>query len=312
MLSARTPVSPYLQHRVGVIMGGPSAEREISLISGRRVHAALLERGYDAVAIDWTGADHDLWAELRRERVEVAFVALHGTLGEDGCVQGLLECCAVPYTGSSVLASALAMDKVRSRRVFDEESIESPRWCVYRGPADVQRLGFPLVVKPSREGSSIGISIVRDETQLSAALQTARRLHGEVLLEEYVRGREIEVAILDGEVLGDVEIQPVTEFYDYAAKYQRTDTKYLVPAPLTDAERQLVFDLARRAHAALGCAGATRTDLLLTPSGRAVCLEVDTLPGLTERSLLPKIASQHGIDFPTLVERILASAALKA
>jgi D-alanine-D-alanine ligase len=300
------------KRRIGVIMGGPSAEREVSLISGRRVVEALLGRGYDAVAIDWTGADSNLWTELRRERVEVAFIALHGTLGEDGCVQGLLECCAIPYTGSSVLASALAMDKVASRRVFDQESIESPRWSVHRGAADVQRIGFPLVVKPSREGSSIGVSIVHSEEYLEAALSTARRLHGVVLVEEYVRGREIEVAVLDGEVLGEVEIQPLTEFYDYAAKYQRNDTKYLVPAPLSAVERQLVHDLGRRAHAALGCSGVSRTDLLLTASGRAVCLEVDTLPGLTERSLVPKIADQCGIAFPELCERILSSAALKA
>ena len=300
------------KRRIGVIMGGPSAEREVSLISGRRVVEALLGRGYDAVAIDWTGADSNLWTELRRERIEVAFIALHGTLGEDGCVQGLLECCAIPYTGSSVLASALAMDKVASRRVFDQECIESPRWSVHRGAADVQRIGFPLVVKPSREGSSIGVSIVHSQEYLEAALSTARRLHGVVLVEEYVRGREIEVAVLDGEVLGEVEIQPLTEFYDYAAKYQRNDTKYLVPAPLSAVERQLVHDLGRRAHAALGCSGVSRTDLLLTASGRAVCLEVDTLPGLTERSLVPKIAEQCGIAFPELCERILASAALKA
>lgn len=301
-----------MKKRVGIIMGGPSAEREVALASGKRVAEALSERGHSVVAIDWTGADHNLWADLRWENVEVAFVALHGTLGEDGCVQGLLECAGIPYTGSGVLASALAMDKVASRRVFDEASIETPRWTIYEGPADVQRIGLPLVVKPSREGSSVGISIVRDESQLDAALQMARRLHGVVLLEEFVAGREIEVAVLDGEVLGEVEVRPAGEFYDYAAKYQRTDTQYLVPAPLSPAERQLCHDLARRAHLALGCAGVTRTDLLLSPTGRAVCLEVDTLPGLTDRSLVPKIAEQAGLSFAVLCERILATAALKA
>lgn len=301
-----------MKKRVGVIMGGPSAERAVALASGRRVAEALSDRGYPVIAIDWTGTDHNLWLDLRRDRVEVAFVALHGTLGEDGCIQGLLECAGIPYTGSGVLASALAMDKVASRRVFDEASIETPRWTVYEGPADVQRIGLPLVVKPSREGSSVGISIVHHESQLESALQLASRLHGVVLLEEFVAGREIEVAVLDGVVLGDVEVRPAGEFYDYAAKYQRTDTQYLVPAPLTAAERQLCHDLARRAHAALGCAGVTRTDLLLAPTGRAVCLEVDTLPGLTDRSLVPKIAEQSGLDFPSLCERILATAALKA
>ena len=301
-----------MKKRVGVIMGGPSAERAVALASGRRVAEALSDRGYPVIALDWTGTDHNLWSDLRRDRVEVAFVALHGTLGEDGCIQGLLECAGIPYTGSGVLASALAMDKVASRRVFDEASIETPRWTVYEGPADVQRIGLPLVVKPSREGSSVGISIVRHESQLESALQLASRLHGVVLLEEFVAGREIEVAVLDGVVLGDVEVRPAGEFYDYAAKYQRTDTQYLVPASLTAAERQLCQDLARRAHAALGCAGVTRTDLLLAPTGRAVCLEVDTLPGLTDRSLVPKIAEQSGLDFPSLCERILATAALKA
>ena len=301
-----------MSKRVGVIMGGPSAEREVSLNTGRGVLHALRARGHDAVAIDWTGAQHDLWAALQGERVEVAFIALHGTFGEDGCVQGLLECCAIPYTGSGVLSSAVAMDKVFSRRVFDQEGIESPRWCVYRGAADVARMGLPLVVKPAREGSSVGISIVRTEAEIGPALELAQRLHGPVLLEEYVRGREIQVAVLNGEALGEVEVRPATEFYDYEAKYLRNDTQYLVPAPITDAERHLVLELSRRAHLALGCEGATRTDLILTPSGRAVCLEVNTLPGLTEKSLLPKIAAAQGMDYPTLCERILQSASLKA
>ncbi len=300
-----------MSKRVAVIMGGPSAEREVSLNSGRGVLSALLSRGHDAVGIDWTGAGHDLWKALSDERATVAFIALHGTYGEDGCVQGLLECCGIPYTGSGVLASALAMDKVASRRIFDQEGIESPRWCKYRGAADVARIGFPMVVKPSREGSSVGITIVHGPAEFDQALSVASRLHGDVLLEEYVKGREIQVAVLDGEALGEVEVRPATEFYDYAAKYQRNDTQYLVPAPITEAERHLVLDLSRRAHAALGCEGATRTDLILSPSGRAVCLEVNTLPGLTEKSLLPKIAAHKGIDYPSLVERMLAGAALK-
>lgn len=300
------------QQTIGVIMGGPSAEREIALASGRRVFEALSLRGHRVVAIDWRGSDQNLWSDLRREFVDVAFLALHGTLGEDGCVQGLLECAGIPYTGSGVLSSALAMDKVASRRVFDEAGIETPRWTVYRGPADLARIGFPLVVKPSREGSSLGISLVRDEKQFQPALDVAGKLHGVVLIEEFVAGREIEVAVLDGEVLGDVEVHPPGEFYDYAAKYTHIGTQYLVPAPLSLAERQLCHDLARRAHSALGCAGVTRTDLLLSPTGRAVCLEVDTLPGLTDRSLLPKIALQAGLAFGDLCERILATASLKA
>ncbi len=297
--------------RIGVLMGGTSAERAVSLQSGERVVSALRSRGYDVAAIDWTGPEHNLWARLREEQVTVAFLTMHGTYGEDGCLQGLLECCRIPYTGSSVLASALAMDKAAARRVFEQESIESPRFCVYRGAADVQRFGLPLVVKPSREGSSVGISIVYDDSELAPALAKASRQHGVVLLEEFVPGREIQVAVLDGSVLGDIEIRPAAGFYDYAAKYERSDTTYLTPAPLSPAERQLCHDLARRAHLALGCSGITRADLILSPGGRAVCLEVDTLPGLTPRSLVPMIAAAHGLDFASLCQRILDSASLK-
>jgi D-alanine-D-alanine ligase len=284
----------------------------VSLNSGRGILAALKQKGYDAVGIDWQGGSDDLGSHVRREQIEAAWIALHGTYGEDGCVQGLLECYQVPYTGSGVLASALAMDKVATRRIFDQESIESPRWRRYHGPADVARIGFPLVVKPSAEGSSVGVTIVKDQSQLDAALAAAQQFHGVVLLEEYVKGREINVGILDDEALGDVEIRPATEFYDYEAKYLRDDTQYLVPAPITDDERRTLHSLAVRAHKALGCSGATRVDLLLAENGRAVCLEINTLPGMTDHSLLPKIAAHRGMDYATLVERILDTASLHA
>ncbi len=298
--------------RVGVIMGGPSSEREVSLNSGRGVVAALQQRGYDVAPIDWKGQKDDLGLHLRRERVDVVWLALHGTYGEDGAVQGLCECYGVPYTGSSVLASAIAMDKMATRRIFDQESIESPRWRRYHGPADVARIGFPLVVKPSAEGSSVGVSIVHDQAQLQPALDAARQGKGVILLEEYIKGREINVGVLDDEALGEVEIQPATEFYDYEAKYLRNDTQYFCPARITDAERHMLHDLAVRAHKAVGCSGATRVDLILADNGRAVCLEINSLPGMTDHSLLPKIALQRGLDYATLVERILDSAALHA
>jgi D-alanine-D-alanine ligase len=297
--------------RIGVIMGGPSSEREVSLKTGRGVLEALVARGWDAVGIDWK-AGESLPAALQQHRVEVAWIALHGVWGEDGCVQGLLECHGVPYTGSGVLASALAMDKVATRRIFDQESIESPRWRRYHGPADAARLGFPLVVKPSAEGSSVGVSIVKDQAGLQPALDAAGKGRGVVLVEQYVKGREINVGVLDDEAIGEVEIRPATEFYDYEAKYLRNDTQYLVPAPVSDAERRVLHDLAVRAHKALGCAGATRVDLILAEGGRAVCLEINTLPGMTDHSLLPKIAAHRGMDYATLVERILDSAALHA
>jgi D-alanine-D-alanine ligase len=223
----------------------------------------------------------------------------------------MLECAQIPYTGSGVLASAIAMDKVATRRVFDQEGIESPRWRRYHGAADVARIGFPMVVKPSSEGSSVGVSIVKSEAELPAALEAAKKGRGVIIMEEYVKGREINVGILDGEALGEVEIRPATEFYDYEAKYVRDDTKYLVPAEIAEDDRRRLHDLAVRAHQALGCAGASRVDLILGQDGRAICLEINTLPGMTDHSLLPKIAAHRGMDYATLVERILASAALK-
>jgi D-alanine-D-alanine ligase len=301
-----------MKKKVGVIMGGPSSEREVSLNSGRGVLAALQQKGYDAVGIDWQGLDEDLIAILRREQVEVVWLALHGTWGEDGCVQGLLECCRIPYTGSSVLASSIAMDKMATRRIFDQESIESPKWRRYHGASDVARIGLPLVVKPSAEGSSVGITIVKSEAQLQPAIELAQQYAGVVLLEEYVKGREMTVGVLDDEALGDCEIKPATEFYDYEAKYLRNDTQYLVPAPISDDERHLLHNLAVRAHKALGCSGASRVDLILAENSRAVCLEINTLPGMTDHSLLPKIAALRGMDYATLVERILNTARLHA
>lgn len=304
----------YRDKKIGVIMGGPSSEREVSLRTGKGVLEGLVDRGYRAVGIDWR-AGENLATRVAEEQIAVAWIALHGVWGEDGCVQGMLECLQVPYTGSGVLASALAMDKVATKRIFDQIGVATARWRVYRGPEDVEAVGYPLVIKPSREGSSVGVTIVHHPRDLEAAIAEARRWHGEVLVEEYVAGREINVGILDGEVLGDVEVRPAVEFYSYEAKYQRNDTQYLCPAPLDDKEHVRLGAIARLAHEALGCSGYSRVDLILGKNGdagRAVCLEVNTLPGMTEKSLLPKIAVAHGMDYATLVERILASASLKA
>lgn len=299
--------------RVGVLMGGPSAESEVSLQSGKNVLAALQSKGYQAIPIKWSveATASDLGKLLQDAQIEVVWNALHGTYGEDGAVQGLLECYRIPYTGSGILASAIAMDKIATRRVFDQESIESPRWRPYRGAADAAYIGYPMMVKPSCEGSSVGISLVKKPQDLAAAVKNAASFHGIVLLEEYIAGREINVAVLNDEVIGDVEIRPATEFYDYEAKYTRDDTVYVVPAEMTAAERQLAHGLALRAHRALGCSGATRVDLLVTAQGRAVCLEINTLPGMTDHSLLPKIARARGMGYGDLVEAILQSADLK-
>ena len=298
------------EKRVGVLMGGLSSEREVSLNTGKGVLRALLERGYPAVGIDWTEGQ-DLMGLLRG--VDVVWNALHGTYGEDGCVQGLLECLKIPYTGSGVLASAAAMDKVMSKRLFDAAGIPTPEWTVIEddGASSAGRFGWPLVVKPSREGSTVGVTIVQEAGQLAGAIAEARRCHGETMMERYIAGREASVAILDDEVLGSVEIRPRRAFYDYAAKYQSGDTEYLVPPTYADDVRAASEDAALRAYLALGCKGHARVDARIDEEGRPWVLEVNTLPGMTGTSLLPKIAAHRGMDYATLVERILASATLR-
>jgi D-alanine-D-alanine ligase len=292
--------------RIAVLMGGLSSEREVSMNTGRGVLRALRELGHDAASVEWAEGT-DLVAALAG--AAVVWNALHGTWGEDGCVQGLLECLRIPYTGSGVLASALAMDKVQSKRFFEHFAVPTPRWhLAAEGQPD---LGFPCVVKPSREGSTVGVTIVQSAADLDAALALARGCHGETMIEEFIPGREASVAILDDEVLGTVEIRPHRAFYDYAAKYQSGDTEYLVPpsfGPDVDGPCQAA---ALAAYQALGCKGHARVDARIDPEGRPWILEVNTLPGMTGTSLLPKIAAHRGLSYGALCERILASAGLR-
>jgi D-alanine-D-alanine ligase len=302
--------SEFAKARIGVLMGGLSAEREVSLNTGKGALRALLEKGYDAFGIEWSDGQ-DLTELLRAGRVEVVWNALHGTYGEDGCVQGLLECLKIPYTGSGVLASALAMDKVLSKRLFDAAGIPTPRWGVLGEGESPRGFDFPLVIKPSREGSTVGVTIVEDEGGVAAAIAEARRCHGEVMVEDYIAGREASVAILDDEVLGSVEIRPHRAFYDYAAKYQSGDTEYLVPPTYAAEVSRVTEDAALRAYRAVACRAHARVDVRIDDAGRPFVLEVNTLPGMTGTSLLPKIAAHRGMDYATLVERILASAGLR-
>ncbi len=301
--------------KVAVLYGGRSTEREVSLWSGAAIHQALQGRGHDAHLID---VDLDVGRRLRELGAEVVFIGLHGRYGEDGCIQGLLESMAIPYTGSGVLSSALAMDKVASKQVFDARGIPTPRYVALTSEearslkADGLPFDLPVVVKPSSEGSSVGVHIARDEAALAAACDDAARYKGEVVVERYHKGREVQVAVLDEEALGAIEIVPAAEFYDYQAKYKSGGaTRYLYPAPLPEPLYRATLDAALSAHRALGCSGATRTDLIVTDEGELNVLEVNTLPGMTETSLLPKIAAGVGIDFPDLCERILAGASLK-
>ena len=306
----------FAGQRVAVVMGGLSAEREVSLNTGGGVVAALQENGWDAVAIDWkTGTS--LAQLLEASRARVVWNALHGTYGEDGAVQGLCACLQLPCTGSGILASALAMDKVMSKRIFESNGVPTPRWRLlsHDGPADgsdapaaLADFQIPCVIKPANEGSSVGVTIVEARAEVAAATALARTFHGAVIAEDYIAGTEVFVGILDGRVLGSVEVKPATKFYDYEAKYKRTDTKYLLPPELP---REIVERCERHglaAYSALGCTGHSRTDLRISHDGDVFVLEVNTLPGMTKTSLLPKIARAAGMDYATLCEQILASA----
>ena len=293
--------------RIGVVMGGLSAEREVSLNTGAGVLAALQEKGHDAVGIDWKQGT-SLAHLLEDAGVGVVWNALHGTFGEDGAVQGLCACMGIPCTGSGILASALAMDKVMSKRIFEHNGVPTPKWELLHAGESKITLPYPIVVKPSSEGSSVGVSIVESESELAPALALARQYHGPIIVEEYIAGTEVFVGILDGEVLGSVEVRPAVKFYDYDAKYKRTDTKYLLPPELPDDVIARCAQHALAAYVALGCSGHARPDLRIDRAGNPFVLEVNTLPGMTKTSLMPKIAKAAGLDYPTLCERILASA----
>ena len=293
--------------RVAVVMGGLSAEREVSLNTGAGVLAGLQEKGWDAIAIDWREGQN-LARLVEDSRAAVVWNALHGTYGEDGAVQGLCACLGVACTGSGILASALAMDKVMSKRIFESNAVPTPRWSLVTADASTLEWTLPCVVKPSKEGSSVGVSIVEAREQMAAALAEARRFHGDVLVEDYIAGTEVFVGILDGRVLGSVEVRPATKFYDYDAKYKRTDTKYLLPPELPRDVVVRAEQHALAAYNALGCSGHARPDLRITTAGEPLVLEVNTLPGMTKTSLLPKIARAVGMDYATLCEQILASA----
>ena len=296
---------------IGVLMGGLSAEREVSLRTGKAVLNALLEAGYLAVAID---AGRDLPARLAQERIEVAFIALHGRFGEDGTVQGLLEMLGIPYTGSGVLASSVAMDKVTTKKLLRYHQLTTPDFCIYRRGEDLELLlngchNFPLVVKPAREGSTIGISIVRDRDELAAGIAAALRHDELVLIEEFIAGAEVTVGVLAGEALPIIQVVPKGGFYDYHAKYTVGQTEYLLPAPLDGALQARLQEAAVAAYRVIGCEGAARIDFMVREDqGEFFCLEVNTIPGMTETSLLPKAARHADISFGELVQRILDGA----
>ena len=338
--------------RVVVLLGGDSAERDVSLATGRGVIAALSRRGHEVIALDPAAGKRLDRDGLERVRIgeepasgtdpkktgvqgvpaeaapvsgrglvlaghpdlascDVVFVALHGGMGEDGTLQALLDLSGVPYTGSGMLASALAMDKHRAKMIFRAAGVPTPRGVLLaRREESVSPEawgGFPAVVKPNRQGSSVGVHIVEDPVGLGAALDDAFR-YGPVVVEKYVPGREVTVAVLDGEALPVVEIIPEDGFYDYRHKYTKGRTRYQVPADLPAETAAEARRLGEAAYAALGCGGVARVDFRLSPEGRLYCLEVNTVPGMTETSLVPMAAAAAGIGYDELVERLVKGA----
>jgi D-alanine-D-alanine ligase len=300
--------------RVGILMGGLSAERAVSLASGEAIYAALTRKGYDATRVF---VDRDLDQVLRQEEIDVAFLALHGSYGEDGCVQGMLEMMDIPYTGPGVAESALAMDKLKSKELFRLYNVPTPPYYALAHD-ELEQLdevhgsfGFPAFVKPRRQGSSIGAGRANDMASLRERCEDALRFDRTAIVERFIGGRELAVGILDGRALGAVEIEPKRGFYDYKAKYQAGQTEYHLPPRLSATRTRNALRLAERAVAALGTEGAVRVDMLVTEGENEYVLEVNTLPGMTETSLLPKIASAAGIGFGELCEAMLARASLK-
>ncbi|MGB4594171.1 MAG: D-alanine--D-alanine ligase [Coriobacteriia bacterium] len=293
--------------KVAVLMGGVSAEREVSLHTGEQVIAALSRGGATAAALDT--ADLGFIETLRTGGFDVAFICLHGRFGEDGTVQGLLELLGLPYVGSGVLASALAMDKVMSKHLFAMMKLRTPEYIVLRkgDVVDVARiaaaLGSKTVVKPANEGSAIGVSIVHDPAELPAAIDGAFRYDDQVLVEQFVAGAEVTVGILGNDdpfALPTLEIVPEHEFYDYESKYVPGMSRHIIPARVSEESRAECSRLALEAHLALGCRGMSRADTIVEENGTVWLLEANTIPGMTSTSLLPDAARAYGIEFPDL------------
>ncbi|MFH1791521.1 MAG: D-alanine--D-alanine ligase [Candidatus Omnitrophota bacterium] len=294
--------------RVGVLAGGPSAEHEISLKSGDAVLRALVSIGCDAKLIRLS---ENYRRELDSLDADTVFITLHGGIGEDGTVQGILEKMDIPYTGSGPEASRLALDKLASRRIFESQGLTVPEYFTAHKEITAREMkgfGLPVVIKPVAEGSSFGLSVVRSESEIDMAFMKAFKYGRPVLVEKFIEGRELTVGILGGKPLPVVEIVPREDVYDYNAKYTDRDTKYIVPAEIPAAQAASAGAAALKAHSVLGCRDFSRVDIRLDKSGNVFVLEVNTIPGMTERSLLPKAAQVTGMSFEGLCGEILRMA----
>ncbi|MVW74789.1 D-alanine--D-alanine ligase [Pseudomonas xionganensis] len=306
-MSLHSTLDPRTFGRVAVLFGGTSAEREVSLKSGNAVLAALQAAGVDAFGID---VGPDFLQRLLAEKIDRAFIVLHGRGGEDGSMQGLLECAGIPYTGSGILASALAMDKLRTKQVWQSLGLPTPRHAALASVADCEtaasELGFPLIVKPAHEGSSIGMAKVASLDELIKAWQDASRYDAQVLVEQVIVGPEFTIAMLRGQVLPPIGLGTPHSFYDYDAKYLANDTQYRIPCGLSPEKEAELKELTARACEAVGTQGWARADVMQDADGQFWLLEVNTVPGMTDHSLVPMAAQAAGLDFQQLVLAILA------
>jgi D-alanine-D-alanine ligase len=294
--------------KIGVLLGGLSSERDVSLASGNAILKALREKGYHPVAVD---VGRDAAEQIRKHGVELAFIALHGRFGEDGAIQGMLEVMGIPYTGSGILASALGMNKTVSKQVFRSQGLlVGPYEVVYSGDAGkvasvLEQIKYPVVVKPHAEGSSVGVSLVFKKEDVAPAVDLAFKYGNEILIEKFIKGKEVQVGILGERALGAIEIVPKRAFYDYAAKYEQGMSDHFFPARIPEETYERTLEAGLTAHRAIGCRGYSRVDFILDATGAPYILEVNTLPGMTATSLLPEIAKGAGISFPDLVEDIV-------
>jgi D-alanine-D-alanine ligase len=292
--------------KIGVLLGGRSAERDISLKSGNAVLQGLKRSGYKAIAID---ASKNLIGTLQKEKIQVAFIALHGRWGEDGTVQGLLEIMGIPYTGSGVLGSSMAMDKAIMKLIFATSRIPTPKYAIiYNGKG--ASFPVPYVVKPANEGSSVGISVVKKKLEGPAALKEALKYDSKIIIEEFVKGQEITVAVINGKALPVIEVRPKSGFYNFEAKYNKGKTEYIVPAEISSTIAKKASDIALTVYKTFNLSGSARIDMLIKDKTPLV-IDVNTSPGMTETSLVPKAWAYTGRTFDELVEEILLEATLK-
>ncbi|MBI5374083.1 MAG: D-alanine--D-alanine ligase [Candidatus Schekmanbacteria bacterium] len=309
-------MKPLLQKKIGVLMGGTSSERDISLKTGSAVLTSLLRQKFNAVEIDPAGG---ILKKLEKEKIDIAFISLHGPGGEDGTVQGLLEIEGIPYTGSNVLASAISMDKELSKIIFLHNDIPTPNFIVARLDAgdDAEKcinmlaeneIPYPVVCKPACGGSTIGITIVKDEKEMAEAFALAGKYDGKLIIEEFIKGRDLTVGVLRGEALPVIEMSAKSGFYDFDAKYKKGMTTYICPAKISEDEEMQCRQYSLMASKALGCSGSPRVDIRMDAEGNVYVLEVNTIPGMTETSLLPMAAAKVGISFDKLVYSILEEA----